>query len=56
VHAAFDRKDMGTCQTPEEMTAAVMDAAGPNTVFLLMSSGRFEGADLQGGIEKALGR
>ncbi|MCH1575270.1 MAG: Mur ligase domain-containing protein [Flavobacteriales bacterium] len=54
VHAAFERSDMGTCNTAEEMMAAVKDAAAPNTVFLLMSSGRFDGADLQGTIEQAL--
>lgn len=56
VFTAFGRKDLGTCNTAEDMTTAVRAAAGPNTVFLLMSSGRFEGADLQGVIEKALGR
>ena len=54
--SAFGRKDLGTCNTAEDMTTAVRAAAGPNTVFLLMSSGRFEGADLQGVIERALGR
>ena len=56
VFNAFGRKDLGTCNTAEDMTTAVRAAAGPNTVFLLMSSGRFEGADLQGVIERALGR
>ena len=54
VHAAFGRQDMGTCQTKEEMLEAVQRASGPNTVFLLMSSGRFEGADLQAAIERTL--
>ena len=54
VHAAFGRKDLGTCNSVEETTAAAQNAAGPNTVVLLMSSGRFEGADLQGAIQTAL--
>ena len=52
--AAFGRKDLGTCNSVEETTAAAQNAAGPNTVVLLMSSGRFEGADLQGAIQTAL--
>ena len=54
VHGAFQRKDLGTCNAPSEMIEAVRNAAAPNTVFLLMSSGRFEGADLLGTIQKQL--
>lgn len=54
VHAAFGRKDLGTCNSVSEVTSAAQNAAGPNTVVLLMSSGRFEGADLLGAIQKTL--
>jgi hypothetical protein len=36
------------------MLEAVKNAAAPNTVLLLMSSGRFEGADLIGAIREKL--
>ena len=54
VHAAFQREDLGTCNAPSDMLEAVKNAAAPNTVFLLMSSGRFEGADLLGSIQDQL--
>ena len=53
---AFAREDLGICNTPESMMEAVRGAAGPNTVFLLMSSGRFEGADLIDTIRAACSR
>ncbi len=56
VHMAFGREDLGVCTNPEAALAAVRAAAGPDTVFLLMSSGRFEGADLIGTIDAALSR
>lgn len=55
VHRAFQREDLGVCQSPEAMIEAVRASARPGTVFLLMSSGRFEGADLEGAIRSALG-
>lgn len=55
VHSAFRREDLGVCTSPEDAIGAVTRAAGPNTVFLLMSSGRFEGADLIGTIRHSLG-
>lgn len=55
VHRAFQREDLGVCRSPEAMVEAVRASARPGTVFLLMSSGRFEGADLEGTIRSALG-
>ncbi len=54
VHKAFQRDDLGVCTSPEAALDAVKRASAPGTVFLLMSSGRFEGADLIGAIESAL--
>ena len=54
VHKAFQRDDLGVCTHPDEALTAVRAAAGPDTVFLLMSSGWFEGADLIGAIENEL--
>jgi UDP-N-acetylmuramate: L-alanyl-gamma-D-glutamyl-meso-diaminopimelate ligase len=55
VHRAFQRKDLGVCTSPEQILTAVTRATAPDTVFLLMSSGRFEGADLIGAIDTAAG-
>ena len=54
VHRAFQRDDLGVCNASEEIVRAVQQSAGPNSVVLLMSSGRFEGADLLGAIEAAV--
>ena len=54
VRAAFDNPGIHVVTDPRELEETVQQEAGPNTVFLLMSSGRFEGVDLVGAIEKAL--
>ena len=54
VRAAFDNPGIHVVTDPRELEETVRQEAGPNTVFLLMSSGRFEGVDLVGAIEKAL--
>lgn len=54
VQTAFQNPDLHVTTDPDALLKAVHSAAGPNTVFLLMSSGRFEGADLIGAIASAL--
>lgn len=54
VRAAFDNPGIHVVTDPRELEETVRQEAGPNTVFLLMSSGRFEGVDLLGAIENAL--
>ena len=54
VRIAFDNPALKVTTSPDTLLEAAREAAGPNTVFLLMSSGRFEGADLIGAIQGAL--
>ena len=54
VQTAFQNPSLHVTPDPAELAEAVRDAAGPNTVFLLMSSGRFEGVDLVDAIRTAL--
>lgn len=54
VQTAFENARLNVVTDPVELKAAVQDAAGPNTVVLLMSSGRFGGIDLVDAVKSKL--
>ena len=53
VRRAFQRQDLHVEEDTEALVEGVRNGAGPDSVFLLMSSGRFGGTDLTGAIEAA---
>ena len=55
VQAAFQNPGLNVVTDPAELRTAVQTAAGPDTVVLLMSSGRFGGVDLVEAVKEALG-
>lgn len=54
VQTAFENARLNVVTDPVELKAAVQAAAGPNTVVLLMSSGRFGGINLVDAVKSKL--